>query len=97
MSPRVTANGALTAAIGSAIFSLLGKWLFPGIPFMDRVAIVFLLCVGSALLVSRGSSSERIDSRLYDQSLFNSETSASFNLSSCLIVLIVGSFYVIWW
>ena len=97
MSPRVTANGALTAAIGSAVFSLLGRLLFPDIPFMDRVAIVFVLCVVSALLVSRGSSSQRIDSRFFDLSFFNSKTNASFNLLSCLIVLIVGCFYVVWW
>ena len=97
MSPRVTANGALTAAIGSAVFSLLGRLLFPDIPFMDRVAIVFVLCVVSALLVSRVSSSQRIDSRFFDLSFFNSKTNASFNLSSCLVVLIVGYFYVVWW
>ena len=97
MSPRVTANGALTAAIGSAVFSLLGRWLLPEIPFMDRVSIVFLLCVASALLVSREGYSKSEDSRLYDRSLFDSQTSAGFNLSSCLVVLIVGSFYVIWW
>ena len=97
MSPRVTAHGALTAAIGSAVFSLLGRLLFPDIPFMDRVAIVFVLCVVSALLVSRVSSSQRIDSRFFDLSFFNSKTNASFNLSSCLVVLIVGSFYVVWW
>jgi len=76
---------------------LLGRLLFPDIPFMDRVAIVFVLCVVSALLVSRVSSSQRIDSRFFDLSFFNSKTNASFNLSSCLVVLIVGSFYVVWW
>jgi len=76
------------------------KWLLCGnlfIPFMDRVAIVFVLCVVSALLVSRGSSSQRIDLRFFDLSFFYSKTNASFNLSSCLVVLIVGSFYVVWW
>ena len=49
---RTTANGALAAAIGSAAFSIALKLLFPELPFIDRVGIVFLLCIATGMLVS---------------------------------------------
>lgn len=38
---KATANGALAAALGTFIFSLLLKFLCPGLPWMDRMGIVF--------------------------------------------------------
>ena len=35
---RATANGALAAALGSFVFSFGLKFLFPGLPWMDRMA-----------------------------------------------------------
>lgn len=43
---RATANGALSAALGSFVFSTLLKVLCPALPWMDRMGIVFLLCCG---------------------------------------------------
>ena len=41
---KASSAGALSAAIGSALFSLALKFLWPELPFMDRVGLVFLLC-----------------------------------------------------
>ena len=38
---KATANGALAAAIGSAVLSFLLKQLMPELPFIDRVGVVF--------------------------------------------------------
>ena len=41
---RTTANGALVAAIGSAVFSVACLLYWPSLPFMDRVGLAFILC-----------------------------------------------------
>jgi len=96
-SPMVNANGALGAAIGSAVFSLLGKLLFAEVPFMDRVAIVFFLCIFTAVVISLCTQVTSEEGALVDGSFLEQPTSNSFNLMSCLVVLIVGAFYYAWW
>src|ERR1700689_3667025 len=49
---RCTAAGALVAAVASAVLSLALKFLWPSLPFMDRVGWVFLACLGIAVVVS---------------------------------------------
>ena len=49
---RTTANGALGAAIGSAVLSLGFKLAWPALPFIDRVGIVFLLCMLRSLVTT---------------------------------------------
>ena len=93
----MSANGALGAAIGSAVFSLMGKLLFPEVPFMDRVAIVFFLCLFTAVVISLGKKGISDKGALIDGSFLEQPTSSSFNLMSCLVVLIVGGFYYAWW
>ena len=54
---RATANGALSAALGSFVFSTLLKVLCPALPWMDRMGIVFLLCCGLIILLGNRSRS----------------------------------------
>ena len=49
---RTTANGALATAIGSAVFSIGFKLLWPSLPFIDRVGLVFLMCIGVGMVIS---------------------------------------------
>ncbi|MEO0998980.1 MAG: sodium transporter, partial [Pseudomonadota bacterium] len=50
--PKTTATGALSAALGSFLFSL-GFYLFwPTLPFIDRVGLVFVLSVAVGIAVS---------------------------------------------
>ena len=42
---KTTTHGALAAAIGSAVFSFALKVLWPELPFIDRVGVVFLACI----------------------------------------------------
>jgi len=92
-----TPNGALGAAIGSAVLSLGFKLLWPSLPFIDRVGLVFLLCVSLGMLISavqgKGTSQRgAIDYRLVDHS-----TSAGFNLGSVVIILMLVGLYTVWW
>jgi SSS family solute:Na+ symporter len=93
---KTTANGALGAAIGSAVLSLAFKLLWPSLPFIDRVGLVFLLCIVVGLLISRfegaGDHPKAIDYRSVD-----TRTSAGFNWAALAIVLMLAALYITWW
>ena len=93
---KTTANGALGAAIGSAVLSLGFKLLWPSLPFIDRVGIVFLLCMLVGIAISRmGGGLEHpkaIDYRAVDTS-----TNTGFNLASLVLILMLAALYITWW
>ena len=91
---KATANGALAAALGTFVFSLALKLLCPSLPWMDRMGIVFLLCCGLIVLLSRRGQTET-DERPLQWSLFH--TSKLFNVLSCVIIAILIYFYYLWW
>ncbi len=92
---RTTANGALAAAIGSALLSLLFKTLYPELPFIDRVGIVFLLCCALALAVSHGKPEPRERAISLEDVSF--ATSTSFNISALVVALMLAALYATWW
>jgi SSS family solute:Na+ symporter len=90
-----TATAALLAALASAVLSLLFKLSWPDLPFMDRVGLVFLLClligVGWSLLRPLPQSGfVRLDKAGFS-------TTQSFNLSAVTVTLILVFFYAVWW
>ncbi|MBS0226452.1 MAG: sodium/sugar symporter [Proteobacteria bacterium] len=93
---RASEAGALTAAIGSALLSLLFKLWWPALPFMDRVGLVFLLALAGAIIVSllrpAPQDGNRIDVRNIDY-----RTSRGFNIAALGIVLVLSALYVTWW
>jgi solute:Na+ symporter, SSS family len=93
---RCTAGGALVAAIGSAVLSFALKILWPALPFMDRVGLVFLVCLAAAALVSvlqpRPEAAVRVDLKNIDYS-----TSAGFNLGAIVVTAILCALYAVWW
>ena len=91
---RATANGALAAALGTFVFSLLFKFLFPELPWMDRMGLVFLLCCGLIMLMgSRKKAAERELGLSWE--MFR--TTPLFNILSFIIIIILVTFYVMWW
>ncbi|MDN4503353.1 sodium/sugar symporter [Alteromonadaceae bacterium BrNp21-10] len=93
---RTTANGALVAAIGSAVLSFAFKMWFPELPFMDRVGLVFLACLVLAATVSLlGKAPENV----YAQSdaKIDHSTSTSFNMAAIGVVIILAALYATWW
>ncbi len=93
---RATADSALAAAISSAILSLLFKALWPDLPFMDRVGLVFLLCMAIAVVItlftSSGDSQKAIDLKS-----ISFITSASFNIAAVAVVVVLAALYWTWW
>ena len=93
---RTTANGALAAAIGSAAFSIALKLLFPELPFIDRVGIVFLLCIATGILVSWSGRPAQHEAAIEYRHV-DTTTSAGFNLGAAVVVLILAALYATWW
>ena len=93
---RTTANGALGAAIGSAVLSIGFKLLWPSLPFIDRVGLVFVLCILIGMLISAwekgGEHPDAIDYKAVDTS-----TSMGFNLASLVVILMLTGLYTVWW
>ena len=93
---RTTPEGALGAAIGSAVLSLGLKLLWPALPFIDRVGLVFVACVAFGMLISiaQGAGTQAGAIR-YNE--VDTSTSTSFNLASLVIVLMLIALYATWW
>ncbi len=88
--------GALSAAAASVLLSWAFRTWLPGIPFLDRMAIVFIaalvLAVAVSLLVPTRSGADTIDTRSVDY-----RTSTGFNVGSLAVVLILIALYATWW
>lgn len=93
---RTTATGGLVAALGSALFSVALKLLWPELPFIDRVGVVFVLCVMVAILVSLLGQAPATE-RSVELKDINFSTRPGFNLSALAVVIILVAFYGAWW
>jgi SSS family solute:Na+ symporter len=93
---RCTSTAALSAAIGSAVLSFALKLLWPALPFMDRVGLVFLACLALAVVLSllqtRREPALRVDLEHIDYS-----TSAGFNVAALVVTAILIALYATWW
>ncbi|WP_163937807.1 sodium/sugar symporter [Paraferrimonas sp. SM1919] len=95
---KTTANGALAAALGSAVFSLTFKLWWPELPFMDRVGLVFLLCSFVIVLMSLlKPASSQSAMQAVQLNKINFTTTTSFNLSAIAVFLILCGLYATWW
>ena len=81
---------------GSAVLSFALKLLWPALPFMDRVGLVFLACLALAVVLSllqtRREPALRVELKHIDYS-----TSAGFNLAALVVTAILIALYATWW
>lgn len=91
-----TSNSALAAAIGSAVFSLLFKVLWPELPFIDRVGLVFLCCTFLAIGIALLDRQHRVID-VVKLSELSFKTSTQFNCLAMGIIIILTAFYSAWW
>ena len=93
---KASSNGALLAALGTFVFSIVLKFTFPSLPWMDRMMIVFILCVLTVFITAfierKGISDKAI---VITPGLF--KTSRTFNIISVVIFVILVIFYTLWW
>ena len=91
-----TPLAALVAAIGSAVFSLGFKLLWPELPFIDRVGLVFVLCILIPVLVVSLQKSQP-QANAVDLNDVDFSTSTNFNIASVGVVLVLCALYAVWW
>ena len=93
---KTTSSGALAAAIGSAVLSFAFKIFWPEIPFIDRVGLVFLLCVAIAVSFSVLAGNRNQDGAVSLRDI-QFATTNGFNFSAVLVALILAALYATWW
>lgn len=93
---RATEAGAIGAAIASVVLSYLFREFAPGIPFMDRMGIVFLLSLGLAILLSLAVKGRGDANRITMQGV-SFGTSTGFNVAGLGVILILIALYATWW
>ncbi|GLX86089.1 sodium transporter [Thalassotalea loyana] len=95
---KATSMGALSAAIGSAVFSFSLRVLQPELPFMDRMSFVFMLCL---LLMVIVSLLNRTNFSLNDTTVNLNDvsftTEKAFNIAAFGVVVILTGLYTVWW
>jgi SSS family solute:Na+ symporter len=93
---KATATSALAAAISSAGLSILFKLFWPALPFMDRVGLVFLLCIAIAVVITLASGAGK-QAKAINLEGIEFETSGSFNMLAIGVCLILIALYATWW
>jgi SSS family solute:Na+ symporter len=94
---RANEAGALAAAAGSVLLSWGFKVAAPGIPFMDRMGIVFLLSLALAVIVSLVAKQARAGTDTIDTAGVSYRTGTGFNVGAIAVVLILVALYATWW
>lgn len=93
---RANEAGALSAAIGSFVLSIVLKLVWPALPFIDRVGLVFLLAlalaVGVSLLTPAAPEKDIINTHDVDYC-----TSSVFNIGSAAVIAILIALYAVFW
>jgi hypothetical protein len=80
----------------SLVLSLFIWYFYPSIPFIDRAGIVFISSGLMAYIIAylQGYKDNERATNLSDISF---STSPFFNVSSLVIIIILGIFYATWW
>jgi len=93
---RATANSAVWAAIFTIPSGFVLRWLFPALPFLDRMGIVFLFLCAIMVAISLYETSDKDPNAIeYKANMFRTET--SFNIGSIGICAILAVLYILFW
>lgn len=94
---RATANGALVAAMLSIPLSVLFKYQFPDMPFLNRMGTVFWICVAFHVTISLIESRGRTNAKafLVDSHWFR--TNPAFRLGALAVCGLLTLVYVFFW
>ena len=93
---RANEAGAISAAVASVLLSWVLKVLWPALPFMDRMGVVFLVALSLAVVVSLATPAKsEADTILTNDVRY--ATKASFNVGAVAVCLILVALYATWW
>lgn len=93
---RATEFGAIAAVISSFALSLAFKTWLPGMPFMDRVGVIFLLCTGLGAGLSFLQRPAR-DDQIVDLAGISFRTGRGFNLAAVILTAVLIMLYGFYW
>lgn len=93
---RANEAGAIAAAVASVVLSYLLKVRAPGLPFMDRMGLVFLLALALCVLVSL-LTPQRPGTDTIETQEVRYATRTGFNIGAIGVVLILVALYATWW
>ena len=91
-----TTSGAYAALIGSIAFSVVLKFAAAELPFVVRIWIVFLTCLGVAVMASV-STKQGPTNEVVDLKGISFESTALFNGLSVAVTLLLVGLYVCFW
>ena len=93
---RATESGGLIAVIASVLLSLVWPRIFPDMPFLDRIGLVFLISlflgVISSFLQPRHAREKVVELRDISFS-----TEPAFNIGALVITAMLIGLYAYWW
>jgi len=93
---RATSNSVLIAAAISIPVSALLKYIFPLLPFLDRIGVVFLIISAVIIVVSLLESKKNHPGAIeLKKDLF--KTDWVFNIGATGIMLILIALYIVFW
>lgn len=93
---RTNSAGAFAALIISVVVSLIFKFAFPEFSFVNRIWVVFLLCMIAGVVVSRIAEAPK-EEQLLRIGDVNMKTTSGFNIWSIGIIAILITLYAIFW
>jgi len=93
---RANEIGALAATVGSFVLSIAIKALMPGLPFLDRMGVVFLLALALAVVLSLATPATPQANRIETREVVY-RTSAAFNIGAAGVLVILVALYTAWW
>ena len=93
---RASEAGALAATIGSFALSIGLKTLWPELPFMDRMGLVFVLALILAVVCSLLAPAAAATDRIRTTGI-SFGTSTGFNVGAVGVVVILIALYTAWW
>lgn len=94
---KTTSNAALVGAALSIPLSVVLKIVFPVLPFLDRMGVVFLVLAALMIIISlvEGKGKDHPNSIEINAELFS--TSTGFKIGAILIAGIIAGLYTIFW
>jgi len=93
---RANSAGAFTALFISVAVSIVFAVALPDFSFVNRIWVVFLLCIGLGILVSHVTAQPR-EEQLVRVGDVQMKTRKSFNITSVVIILILIALYAVFW
>ncbi len=93
---RITANAVLWVAILTIPLSFAFKFFWSGLPFLDRMGVVFLVLAAIAIIISFiESKTDDPKGIILHKGLFH--TGTPFNIGAIILCAIVSALYIIFW